>query len=210
MLRAAFALAAALVLGAALVACGDDDGATPTATVGETTPAATEPSGATPPAPTTTPLVRVATPAIGEVPFGRAPVEVPAIDATAIALLTNVQTGAEETYDRALFQFEGTRPGYRVEYISAPAIACGSGEPVEVAGQALLQVRLSPAQAHDEAGAPTSAQNEFTPNLPALLELERTCDFEGEVVWVLGLVQEVDFRVFDIADTFLVVDVLHP
>ena len=43
------------------------------------------------------------------------------------------------------------------------------------------------------------------------MEIERTGDFEGQVTWVLGLTEELDFRVSDPTDpTRVVVDVGHP
>ncbi|EPX59987.1 hypothetical protein D187_002073 [Cystobacter fuscus DSM 2262] len=127
------------------------------------------------------------------------------------ATLREVRAARNEGFDRVVFQFDGeTLPGYRVEYLDGPAIRCGSGDPTEVAGQGRLQVSLQPAQAHDENGQVTIASRERTAALPVLQELEQTCDFEGEVTWVLGVKQPQAYRVLELhAPTRIVVDVRY-
>jgi hypothetical protein len=51
---------------------------------------------------------------------------------------------------------------------------------------------------------------EQRPELPVLLQLEPTCDFEGEVSWVLGVKAPNRYRVLELKDPpRLVVDVRH-
>jgi hypothetical protein len=125
--------------------------------------------------------------------------------------LTAVRSARQEGFDRVVFEFAGDAlPGYHLEYVDRPIIRCGSGEPTEVAGQGWLQVRLTGAQAHTEQGKPTVAPRERKLQLGVLRELEHTCDFEGEVTWVLGLQKPNRFRVLELkAPTRLVVDVRH-
>ena len=197
-------VASALVLTAALslllLACGGDEAdedATPTPTTAAAEATATAPAEETPDA----------TPFQG----GRDPVEAPA-QGQGIPVLTDVRTGEHEGYDRIAFEFDGNeRPHYRVEYITGPATGCGSGEPAHIAGTALLQVRFTPANAHDDQGQPTFGSTELLPALTTLLEAEQTCDFEADVAWALGLSQEVDFRVIELdAPPRIAVDVAHP
>ncbi len=189
----------------AFAACGGEESAPLTPS-----PAGTATAGAVA-SPTGSSGVTVTTPTLtGEAVFSREPVEQSGDTAPPHPLLTLVQTGTPEQYDRAIFEFDGGIPGYRVEYVSPPITACGSGLPVEIAGNAFLQVRMYPAAAHDDTGAQTFEQTELAPNLPSLLEMEQICDFEGVVTWVLGLNQEVDFRAFSLTDALLVVDVQHP
>ncbi len=122
--------------------------------------------------------------------------------------LREVRSARNEGFDRVVFQFDGDQvPGYHLEYIDKPVIKCGSGDPTPIAGQGWLQVRMTPAQAHAD-GQVTVAERERKPKLPVLEELELTCDFEGEVTWVLGVKHPNKYRVMELKEpTRLVVDV---
>jgi hypothetical protein len=124
--------------------------------------------------------------------------------------LREVRTARNEGFDRLVLQFDGDQlPGYHVEYVDKPVIKCGSGDPTEVAGEGWLQVRIQPAQAH-EGPQVTVAERERKPGLPVVQELELTCDFEGEVTWVLGVKHPNKYRVMELREpTRLVVDVQH-
>lgn len=122
--------------------------------------------------------------------------------------LIATRTAAHDGFDRIVFEFDERVPGYHVEYIDRPVRQCGSGNVTELAGDGWLEVRMYPARAHTDEGQPTIAQREFIPNLPVLLELERTCDFEGEVAWVAGVASPQRFQVRELSDPpRLVVDI---
>ncbi len=125
--------------------------------------------------------------------------------------LRSVRAGQHADFDRVVFEFEGAQlPGYQLAYVDKPIILCGSGDPTPVAGQGWLQVRLTPARGHNDQGQATVAERELKPNLPVIQELERTCDFEGEVTWVLGNKKPNKYRVMELREpTRLVVDVQH-
>lgn len=125
------------------------------------------------------------------------------------ALLRAVRTATHEGFERVVFEFAGARvPGYHVEYVDRPVRQCGSGEPVPVAGDAWLRVRLSPANAHTEAGEATVRDRARRLDYPNLLELKILCDFEAEVEWVLGLASPTRYRVLELTNPArLVVDV---
>jgi hypothetical protein len=127
------------------------------------------------------------------------------------ATLRAVRTARNEGWDRVVFEFEGAAvPGYRVEYVDRPVTRCGSGHETQVAGQGWLEVRITPAQAHTEAGRVTVAERERKLALPVLRELEQTCDFEGDVTWVLGVASPNRYRVQELTGPArLVVDVRH-
>ena len=194
----AFAIVPLIAFAAIALAGCEDSGVAPvqqTPTVAPTT---------TPPEPTAQPTFQ----------GGREPVEGTIAFRSGMpspGTLINVRAAAhDEGFDRIVFDFTGAPPDYRVEYVSE-AIACGSGEPVPVIGAALLQVRFSPAQAHTDAGVPTINQDDLLLNLPLILNATQTCDFEGVVVWVIGLIQQEDFVVTPLQDPLrLVVDVQHP
>jgi len=142
---------------------------------------------------------------------GREPVEKPGGTAPPMPVLVDVQAASHDGFDRVVFEFTGALPGYRVEYVSAPIVQCESGEQVTVSLLTYLQVRMTPAAAHDEAGAPTFGSQLLIPGLPSVVEVGQICDFEAELTWVLGLYGNVDFAVSDLTDPFrIVVDVAQP
>jgi hypothetical protein len=126
------------------------------------------------------------------------------------SVLAAVRAARHDGYDRVVFEFSGGVPGYHVEYIDRPVRDCGAGDPIPVAGDAWLEVRFFPAFAHTEQGQPTLPFREVRPNLPNVLEVERTCDFEAVVTWVLGTRSPKRYRVLELADpSRFVIDVRH-
>lgn len=127
-----------------------------------------------------------------------------------IVLLGDVRVGRHDGFDRVTFELSGAAlPGYHLEYVDRPVRQCGSGHATPIAGDGWLEVRLEPVHGHDEAGNPTTPR-ELHPGLPVLAELERTCDFEAVVTYVLGLHSPNPYRVLELRDpTRLVVDVRH-
>jgi hypothetical protein len=109
------------------------------------------------------------------------------------------------------FEFEVLPlPGYHLEYIDRPVRKCGSGDPTALRGDSWLEVRFTPADAHDERGAPTVKDRERQLELGVIRELELTCDFEAETTWVIGLAMPNKYRVLELAaPPRIVVDILH-
>lgn len=128
-----------------------------------------------------------------------------------IVTLTAVRTAQNAGFDRVVFEFSrDQRPGYHVEYIDRPVRQCGSGAVVPIGGQGWLSVRFERTQAHTDSGVPTIVARKQSPGLPVLQELAMTCDFEGQVEWVLGVSRPNRYRVLELSDpTRVVVDVLH-
>ena len=96
-------------------------------------------------------------------------------------------------YDRVTVDLSGGIPGYEVGYVDSP-IAETSGEPVSMPGRRYLQIRLAPADAHDDSGKPTVGRAR-TLGLPMVEAYAVTSDVEGIVTIVLGLDDVVGFRV---------------
>ena len=192
-------LAASLLLVGA--GCGGGAPATPTAAPGET-PEATPPAALT------------ATPILAPFEGTRGPVEEEAtVSVPPGALLVDISTGLHEGFDRIVFEFEEGLPGYRIQYVEPPIRGEFSGLPVEIAGNAFLRVSFRSAAGFDPStGEPTyHGPLEIATGLPSLLEAEGTGDFEGVLTWVLGLAEEVDFRVLELEDPFRVaIDVAQP
>jgi hypothetical protein len=115
------------------------------------------------------------------------------------ALLTAVRAARHPGYDRVVFEFRNRVPGYDVRYVEPPVLADGSGEEVEVAGNAVLLVRMEPALDADltqESAPPTyTGPTRFSPDTEVVVELVRTGGFEGVLTWAIGVTGEQPFRV---------------
>ena len=107
-----------------------------------------------------------------------------------------VESGDHGSFSRVTFFFLQTIPNYSLQYVETP-IACGSGEPLDIEGEAFLELRLTPATGHGLQGEtsyvvrPEDAAGE----LPAVVDLQPSCDFEGELTWVFGLPEPLDFSI---------------
>jgi hypothetical protein len=125
-----------------------------------------------------------------------------------MATLQQLRATDRDGFDRVAFQFSGGLPGYHVEYVDRPVRKCGSGDTVPVAGDAWLEIRLTPAQAHTEAGEPTLPFQERELDLGVVRELQQTCDFEGMVTWVIGVASPGPYRIIEREDPpRLIVDI---
>lgn len=192
-------------------------------------PAATAPPGPAP-APSGTPVAPpAAVPAPAPaVPVAEQPAPASAAPATPAAttgptkgsatshskqppVLRAVRSAKQDGFDRLAFEFDTDGlPAWNVEYVDKPVVNCGSGEPVKVAGDAFLQIRFTGAQAHSESGKSTSGPRRRPLAQAIARELVRTCDFEGEVTWVIGLVRPNPYtpRIMS-KPSRLVIDIAH-
>lgn len=129
----------------------------------------------------------------------------------AVALLTDVRAARHDGFDRIVFELgSGAAPGFHLEYIDRPVRKCGSGDVATIAGDAWLEVRLEPANAHTPSGAVTIAKRDQKVPLEVVSELEQTCDFEAVVTWVVGVKKPNRYRVLALNDPMrLVVDIKH-
>ncbi|MHB1224512.1 MAG: AMIN-like domain-containing (lipo)protein [Gemmatimonadaceae bacterium] len=133
-------------------------------------------------------------------------------DGVATLLAVRVATRPESAAERVVFEFDGDAvPHYEIAYARPPFSQCGSGQPVAVAGDAVLRVRLRATRAHAESGEdvrPTVTERNRTLDQPLLRQLILTCDFEGEVEWVLGVSARRPYSVRELdSPARLVVDV---
>ena len=114
------------------------------------------------------------------------------------ALLERVAVGRHEGYDRVVFQFRNGLPGYRVEYVEPPLKEDGSGNVVQLKGDAFVQIRMEPASGFDlntAEGVLVYKGPKRLDGASVVQELVRTGDFEAVLTWVVGLSDRVDFRV---------------
>jgi hypothetical protein len=122
-----------------------------------------------------------------------------------IALLERVAVGRHEGFDRVVFQFRDSRPGYRVEYVEPPLREDGSGNVVRIEGDAYVLVRMEQASGFDlevpegevvyEGPRRISGSASGT---SVVREVVRTGDFEAVLSWAVGLSDRVDFRVLEL------------
>ena len=120
-----------------------------------------------------------------------------------------IRSGAHDGFDRVTIELESEGlPGYHAEYVDRPLHQCGSGNEVFPVGDAWLEIRLEPAQAHTEQGAPTLPGREIDATADLLRRIYVTCDFEGVVSLVLALAAPNPFQVRTLrAPARIVVDV---
>jgi hypothetical protein len=190
----ALLLAVAVVI---LAGCGGNDGTTTTtATTGVTTTgaAATTPAGLE--GASTTPVTWKS-------------------DLGKTALLTGVRAASHDGYDRIVFEFRNGVPGYAVRYGERPVRADGSGEPVAVAGGAVLLVRMEPALDADltQEAAPRTytGPTRLRPDTTAVAELVRTGGFESVLTWAVGVDEKHPFRVTHLeSPARIVIDIAAP
>lgn len=127
---------------------------------------------------------------------------------TLVALRAAYHPEATPKYDRVVFEFTGPVPLIQIEYVDH-LTGDGSGLPISIAGNAIVHVRLAPAQAHNEAGNITVAER-ITYNLPNVKEVVRAGDFEGVVSYGIGLDHKAELRFITLASpSRVVIDVLH-
>ena len=118
---------------------------------------------------------------------------------TETALLTGVRAARHEGYDRVVFEFANTLPGYDVRYVQRPIVEDGSGRTVQVDGANVVRVRMQNALDADlsKPSAPQTytGPTRLSPPTPEVASLVRTGGFENVLTWVVGLRDRVDYRV---------------
>lgn len=187
-------VAALAALLAVVVACGTaETGRTVAPTISTTsspsaapTTTARSPSPASPTTQTTKPRAQWPTRDVSR-PFRGTVPPVPTV--TAIRVGTHPGGG----YDRVAVELDA-QTGYQVGY-RPTVVRDGSGLPVQLSGQVFLQIVLTPAQAHDDAGRATTPTNPVAVSYPSLNAYVVNGDFEGYVSVALGLAGKVGFRV---------------
>lgn len=119
------------------------------------------------------------------------------------ALLTQVRAARHEGFDRVVFEFANTLPGYDVRHVQPPVAQDGSGRPVPVAGAFVVRIRMENALDADlsQPSAPRtySGPSRISPGTPEVAELASAGGFEGVLTWAIGLRDRVDFRVTTLA-----------
>lgn len=226
-LRAAVAGLALIAFVGGVTACGSGSGGTdgarssttarPAGTSSTTVPA---PGSSTTAAPTTTggaAVTATTTPAPGLPEASEAQRSAPS-DGTGTALLKTVRVGRNPGFERIVFEFAGTSvPGYRIQWVDGPILADGSGEPVDVDGEAFLEMIMEPASGVDLSAPQLTIVYDGPDRIPVagqtvlITDLVRTGDFEAVLSWAAGTTEKVPFRVLRLTSpTRIVVDLQTP
>jgi len=128
--------------------------------------------------------------------------------------VTAVRIAPQDGYDRVVFELDGQQagePGWRVEYTDDPSEQ-GSGDPVEVAGDAVLAVIVTGTGYPFDTGVDeVSADPSLPPGLQVVRDVQLGAVFEGQYEAFIGLRGERPFTVTRLADPArVVIDIAHP
>ncbi|MGW5777821.1 AMIN-like domain-containing (lipo)protein [Streptomyces sp. NPDC003863] len=145
------------------------------------------------------------------IPAGAA--NAPALNAStpATAQVVNVRWGGHATFDRLVIDVRGAMPPVTVHQVRS-LYYDGSGNRVPLAGKHFLEIKLSPAAAHDDAGRSVyHGPRLLKIHLPALKGVALTGDFEGVVTIGAAFDTKPDFKTFRLhSPERFVVDIAHP
>jgi hypothetical protein len=126
--------------------------------------------------------------------------------ADAQVTVSDIRLGRHDGFDRVVFEVGGTgTPGWDVRYVDA-ASSQGSGDPVEVAGDAILQVTLTGAgypydtRVEEYSGGPLTAAD-----TEVVTEVVFDATYEGTTVAFVGTTGRMPFRVYALASPARVV-----
>jgi hypothetical protein len=189
----------------AAVACASATPSTGPAARAASSPAVTTPApvqSSSTPAPAPSPSELAPPTQVKQVAVERSPANQP--------LVTGVRHAGHDRYDRVVIDLDGPATGYQARWVDR-IVQDGSGDPVNVKGGAYLQIILTPANAHDESGAPTwKGAKKIMARLPNVIAIVNNGDFEGVVSIGLALDHKAGFRLFEQSNpTRLVIDVAH-
>ena len=213
-MKRAAALLTALALSGSLAACGDDgtddlspsaSTSTPSASPVPTLSPTVEPTAAAPTSGTSTAPAPTAGGEDDDAPAGfpAEPVLSEQEPSGGPLSVTAVRVARQDGFDRVVFELAGKtagQAGWRVEYVDDPS-AQGSGDPVQVGGDAALAVLIT------GTGYPMDTGQEEVSGDPALPgDLEVVEDvvlgavFEGQYEAFIGTSGRQPFRVFRLGD----------
>ncbi|WP_430331686.1 AMIN-like domain-containing (lipo)protein [Rhodococcus sp. ACT016] len=143
-------------------------------------------------------------------PTGTAP-QTAAASADAALTITDIRVGKHDGFDRVVYEFGGTgTPGWRAEIVST-ATQQGSGKPLAVSGQGILQVLIDGSSMPFMTNVdPYSGPNPLEIQDPVVVtEVRDAGIFEGTDQTLIGLSdRNVSYRVYTLTEpTRLVVDI---
>jgi hypothetical protein len=119
----------------------------------------------------------------------------------------DIRTGRQDGFDRVVFEVGGTgTPGWDVRYVDAPT-SQASGQPVDVAGAAALQVALTGVGLPGDTGVAEFDGPNPLPGAGTQTVTEMVFDttFEGTTTAFVGTTAQTPFRVYALSDPTRVV-----
>lgn len=119
--------------------------------------------------------------------------------------LVAVRASSHAGFDRVVWQFKGPLPTQRRARYVSRLLGDGSGLPIRIAGDAILQVTMFAADAHDPNTGRSSAPGRLVVGLPNAIEVVRSGDFEAHVTYGVGLAKRQTFRMFTLTNPSRVV-----
>lgn len=111
------------------------------------------------------------------------------------ATLTRVTVGRHPTFDRIVFRWATSTPGFNVRYVPQ-LVDDGSGLPYPILGSRFLQITFFP---HVNAATPGVART-ITPRFPTLRQVKVRGTFEAVLTVGAGLSARKGFRVFTLTN----------
>jgi hypothetical protein len=133
--------------------------------------------------------------------------------ADASVTVTDIRIGRHDGFDRVVFEVAGTgTPGWNVQYVDAPS-SQGSGEPIDVAGHAPLQVTLTGAGYPYDTGVQEFPAGDPLAGSGTKIVTEAVYDstYEGTSVAFVGTEKRTAFRVYLLdSPTRVVLEVADP
>jgi hypothetical protein len=112
-------------------------------------------------------------------------------------------------YDRLAFNFKtAAAPGYQSGFVDK-VVRTASGMPIDLPGQAFLQIDFNPAQASNQSPDPVKA------NLQELQSYVMNGNFENHLTFALGLASKTGYKITELHDVqagiwTINVDIQHP
>ncbi|HET9082113.1 MAG TPA: hypothetical protein VFO01_16575 [Trebonia sp.] len=211
----------AVVVLAAVAACGGTSSpgasstATPSASAASSQPGTTAPSAASTPAspkpPSSTAPAKTPAAAAGPV-WPIEPRTIPAVAARGPSVLKEIRVGQHGSYERLVLEFNAPYGAANVRYV--PAVrADPSGRVVPLQGRAFLEIVVHGAVARYAATpvTPYAGPSTLTPGYPTLRQVSISGDFEAVLSFGAGLSRTAGFRVQRLtAPDRLVLDVAEP
>jgi len=131
--------------------------------------------------------------------------------ADASVTVSDIRIGGHDGFDRVVFEVGGTgTPGWDVRYVDS-ASSQGSGDAIDVAGDAVLQVTLTGAGYPYDTGVEEYAGGPLTSaGTTVVTEVAWDATYEGTSVAFIGATTRYPFRVYALADPArVVVEVAH-